>query len=71
MGLGNQKRNNGNLKNMNTLFKIPVSWEMYGYITVEADNLENAIEIAEDFPLPDGSYIEGSFRIDNEALTIE
>lgn len=56
---------------MNTLFKIPVSWEMYGYITVEADNLEDAIEMAKDFPLPDGSYIEHSFQIDNEALTIE
>ena len=44
---------------------------MYGYITVQADTLEDAIEMAEDFPLPDGSYIENSFRIDIEALTFE
>jgi hypothetical protein len=52
-------------------YKIPVSWEMYGYITVQADTLEDAIEMAEDFPLPDGSYIEDSFQIDIEALTVE
>jgi hypothetical protein len=52
-------------------YKIPVSWEMYGHITVEADTLEDAIEMAEDFPLPDGSYIEDSFKIDIEALTVE
>jgi hypothetical protein len=52
-------------------YKIPVSWEMYGYITVQADTLEDAIEMAKDFPLPDGSYIEDSFQIDIEALTVE
>ena len=52
-------------------YKIPVSWEMYGYITVQANTLEDAIEMAEDFPLPDGSYIENSFKIDIEALTVE
>lgn len=52
-------------------YKIPVSWEMYGYITVQANTLEDAIEMAENFPLPDGSYIEDSFKIDIEALTVE
>ena len=28
-------------------FKVPVSWQMYGYVTVEADTLQHAAEIAE------------------------
>lgn len=50
-------------------FKIPVSWEMYGFVTVEAEDLEQAIEMAEAdcIPLPsdeESSYIDGSWRVD-------
>lgn len=47
-------------------YKIPVSWEMYGFIEIEAESLEEAIEIFdrdEDyFELPDGEYIDASFK---------
>jgi hypothetical protein len=51
------------------IFKIPVSYQMYGHVTVEADSLEYAIEKVEDGPLPtDSSYVEGSFEVDREAI---
>jgi hypothetical protein len=28
-------------------FQIPCHWEVYGYLTIEADSLHEAIEIAE------------------------
>lgn len=41
-------------------WKIPVCWEMYGIVTVQANTLEEAIEIARDadgvIPLPDDAY---------------
>lgn len=48
-------------------FNVAVSWEMYGVVTVEAKCLEDAIRIAEEdetIPLPDGDYVDGSFRAD-------
>lgn len=54
----------------NKSYRIPVSWQMYGYITVEAETLEEAIEQAEDTntPLPEGSYVQGSFEVDRAAI---
>ena len=50
-------------------YKIPCVWEMYGYVEVSAESLEDAIEIAEDFPhLLNGEYIQGSFQVDYDAL---
>lgn len=50
-------------------FKIPVSWEMYDYIEVEANSVEEAIEIfdqkeqsADPYGLPDGNYVDASFE---------
>ena len=53
------------------VFKIPCSWEVYGYAHIEAESLEDAIEIAEDdmFPLSevdDANYVEGSFCVDKD-----
>lgn len=50
-------------------WKIPVVWQEMGVITVEADTLIEAIEIAKDdegvIPLPDnGSFIDGSWEVD-------
>ena len=47
---------------------IPITFEMEGEYKVEAETLEEAIEIAEsgDDPcseLPDGDYIDDSFKI--------
>lgn len=50
-------------------FKIPVVYQMYGHVTVEADSLEDAIDKVEDGPLPtDSSYVEGSFEVDRAAI---
>ena len=43
---------------------------MYGYLKVQADSLEDAIEIAESDStnLPDGSYIEASFELGYDVI---
>ena len=51
-------------------WRIPVTWEVCGTVNVEADTLEEAIEIARDddgnIPLPDGDYVDGSWRLSEE-----
>lgn len=55
-------------------WKIPVCWEMYGTVEVEADTIEEAIEKfkkieyeGEGFALPyDGSYVDGSFELSDD-----
>jgi len=50
-------------------FKVAVSWEISGELNIEAENLSDAIKIAEedmDIPLPDGEYVDGSFKVDPE-----
>jgi len=48
-------------------YKLPVSWEMSGWITVKAPSLQGAIDYCYDADLPDGGeYIDGSFKVDNE-----
>ena len=50
-------------------FKIPCTWQMYGYYHIEADNLKEALQKAEDSNLPtDADYVECSFEIDNELI---
>lgn len=46
-------------------WKIPVAWQMYGFVRVEAHTLEEAFEIAAapETPLPDGDYVDDSFEI--------
>ena len=60
------------------IFKIPVSWECFGVIEVEAETLRDALEkfdkeeaSGEGFPLPDGDYIDGSFRREHDDEFIE
>ncbi len=49
-------------------YKVPVCWQMYGHVTVEADTLEHAAKIAESdmgIGLPDnGEYVEASWEVD-------
>ena len=53
-------------------YKVPVVWQMYGYVDVVADSLTEAVHIAEDGPLPsDADYVEGSFEVDHDALVGE
>lgn len=54
-------------------WKIPVSWEMCGIVTVEAETLEAAMDIARDessdIPLPDDSnYVDGSWSLSMEEV---
>lgn len=52
-------------------FTIPVSYEMYGFIKVEAETLDEALEIAETdetLDLPDSAeYVQDSWQVDREA----
>lgn len=51
---------------MKKWYKIPVTWESYGIIEVEAESLEQAIEEfdreEENYDLPDAQYVDGSFK---------
>ena len=46
-------------------YRIPVCWKMYGYVSVTADSLQEAIDYAlhEETPLPEGNYADGSLEI--------
>ena len=52
-------------------WEIPVTWEVFGKVVVEADTLVEAMHIARDeeeiLPLPDESdYVDGSWLITEE-----
>lgn len=51
-------------------FTIAVEWVMYGEVKVEAENLDDAIGIAQNDPeigLPlDGEYLDGSWEVNKE-----
>lgn len=54
-------------------FKIPVTWEVYGTVEVQANSELDALELAyeieakEGFPLPiESEYIDGSFSITDD-----
>lgn len=62
--------------------RIPVSWEMCGWVEVEtkADNIDDAMKEAieifndtmDDIPLPDdASYVDGSFEMSCEEDQLE
>lgn len=56
-----------------TTYFIPVAFEMYGYLPIQAESVEEAFEYAETnidaLKLPsDASYVEGSFEIDHAGL---
>lgn len=50
-------------------WKVPVYWELKSVMEVEADTLEEAIDILQcgDDPLPtDGEYVDGSWEADDD-----
>ena len=52
-------------------WEIPVTWEVYSRVYIEADTLEEAMEIAKDdegvIPLStDADYVDGSWRLTEE-----
>lgn len=50
--------------------KVTVTWEMCGYVDIEADTMEEAMEKfkkeSDYIKLPDGEYVDGSFRLTSE-----
>lgn len=47
------------------LFNVPVTWEEYAWMRIEADTPEQAaaIAIADETPLPEGEYVDASMAI--------
>ena len=48
-------------------YKIPVVFQMFGYVEMEADSIEDAVKKVVDYCLPlptDAEYVEGSFEVD-------
>ena len=55
-------------------YKIPVSWQMYGYMDIRAEDWDEAIAIAEDdaTSLPSNAdYVDGSFEVDHDVIEFE
>ena len=60
---------------MKKTWKIPVTWQMCGYVYVDADKLEDAIEsVREDhreYPLPEeATYVEDSFQLSDDDIDL-
>ena len=60
---------------MKKSFDVVLEYAMYGTISVEAENLEEAIKFAEnnidELPLPyEPEYIDGSYKIDKESTIL-
>lgn len=55
------------------MYKVPLVWEMWGRLTVEASSEEEAVRIAlaPETPLPEGSYIDESAALDTDGEVIE
>ena len=60
---------------MKKIYKIPVTWEMMGYLNVLADTQEEALELAEkeinSEHLPqNGEYLEDSYSVDTDIMNM-
>ena len=53
-------------------YRIPLVWQMYGHINVEAESLDKAVEYAlgPECPLPEGTYIDDSIQVDDTLLEL-
>ena len=57
-------------------YKVPVVYTMYGYVEVEAESMDQAVDKVQngdgDMPLPDtADYVEGSFEVDHDGIVDE
>lgn len=54
-------------------YRIPLVWQMYGHCDIDANSLEEAIQIAlgPGTPLPDGFYVDDSVAVDYEVLELD
>lgn len=55
-------------------FKLPVVWEVYGVVEVEAESLEEAVEYFQEnsdlIPLPEEShYVDASFNLSCDEIS--
>jgi hypothetical protein len=52
--------------------RLPVTWEEYGIVEIEADSIEDAIakfdEICDELPLPEGDYVDASFDLSSREV---
>ena len=50
--------------------KVAVTWEMCGYVDIDADTMEEAMEKFNEesdyIKLPDGVYVDGSFQLSSD-----
>jgi hypothetical protein len=56
------------------MYRVPVTWEMYGLYYIEAENAEKAMELSldENRALPDDCYyVDGSMQTDVPELVEE
>ena len=57
---------------MKKTFKMPVTWEVCGFVNVEADSIEDAIQEFKknsdcyELPINDCEYVEGSFELSTD-----
>lgn len=54
-------------------YKIPLIWQVYGKVTVEAASLREAIDYAlgPECPLPEGEYLDESVMVDEAVLDMD
>lgn len=57
---------------MSKKYKVPVSWQVYGFVTVEADTEEEAAQEAYGVDLDciddEPEYLPNSFEVDEQAI---
>lgn len=47
-------------------FKIGVTWQMYGKLVIDANSFEEALDKAQNEPLPEGTYLDDSFEVEQD-----
>ena len=52
------------------IYRVPLVWQMYGHMDVEAKSLHEAIKYAlgPECPLPKGSYVDDSIMVDSVVM---
>lgn len=59
------------------IFKVPVTYEVYGVVEVEAESIDDLMKKLDDtdfvneMPLPDNpDYVDGTYSIDKDTLEV-
>lgn len=54
-------------------YRIPLVWQVYGKVEVEATSLQKAIDYAlgPECPLPEGDYLDESVEVDEVVLEMD